>query len=120
MFYSQRRKTAIRLNMSTLFDRSESRSEEWTRNNLTALPDYEEGDKFLEFYIHGGNVRGFFQFRDDAVVNHNNGRFQGPYSLVQHDDDYAPNVLLRFGALPVYIATILLSGTVALCVARFR
>ena len=93
--------------VSSLFDRSESHTEEWVRKHLWALPDYEPGDEFHLFHMDGGNVRGFFQFREDAVVNHDNAKFHVPYSQVQHFNDSEPSLIFRHGALPVYAVLLL-------------
>ena len=95
--------------VSSLFDRSEARTEDWIvknrqvfANGKPVLANLKEGDKYYVFYINGGNVRALFQFRGGSVVNHTNSIYQGPYSTVQHYRDQSPSSLFRHGALPVY------------------
>ena len=104
--------------VSNLFDHSTLRTEQWVKKHLGLLPDYEDGDEYHEFHIDGGNVRGFFQFRDNSVVNHDNSLFLMPYSQVQHFNDSASNLMLRHGAFPVYIVLVVLAVPGAFLIVR--
>ena len=94
--------------VATLFDRTERTTEQWARNHYR-FQDYLDRDEYHFFYINGGNVRAFFQFRNGVVVNHENKLYTAkPYSQVQHRKDTAPNFIFRSGAFAVYTLIILL------------
>ena len=103
--------------VASLFDRSEPKTKQWIdkhapvlANRKSIFANHENGDTYYVFFIHGGNTRALFQFRNGNVVNHLKGLYNYPYSAVQHYKDSSPYSLFRHGALPVYTALVIFCG----------
>ncbi len=92
--------------VSSLFDRSQPHTEDWVRNHLRPLLNYEPADEYYVFLMDSSIVGAFFQFRDDVVVNHDNSKFRVPFSTVKLLNDTEPHFAFRNGPIPVYAALV--------------